>query len=54
MRIPLKTGDEYTALTRGGRKYVSLSHGQRSRIKLGYRRRLRRLVRLQLLDSAKD
>jgi len=42
MRIKLKTGDEYDALTKA-KKYVKWRAGQRKKIKRSYNKRLRRV-----------
>jgi hypothetical protein len=46
-RIPLRSGDEYDALTRW-RRYLDFRPGERKRVKHGYWRRFRRKVRLGL------
>ena len=43
-RIPMRTGDEYDALT-PWRKVLHWRAGERARIKRGYRRRERRIAR---------
>jgi len=47
MRIPLKGGDEYDALTRARRWYIWRA-GDRARAKRAYARRVRRWWRLWL------
>jgi len=42
MRIKLKTGDEYDALTKA-KKYFKWRPGQRKKIKRSYNKRLRRV-----------
>lgn len=46
-RIPMKTGDEYDALT-GWKRYLYWRPGERKRIKRGYNRRARRLAKVDL------
>ncbi len=43
-RIPLKSGDEYDALT-GWKRYCFWQPGERKKIKRGYRKRLRKSYR---------
>ena len=43
-RIPLISGDEFDALTKGGRARHIFKAGDRKRIKRGFRRRFRRLL----------
>jgi hypothetical protein len=40
--IPLKSGDEYDALTRGGRRVHHFKPGERAAVKRKFRRRERR------------
>ena len=47
MKIPLKSGDEYDALTKA-KNYCFWKPGQRKRIKRGYNRRLRKISRQEL------
>lgn len=45
LRIPLKGGDEYDALTKGGRKVHEFRAGERAKVKQGYWRRFRKMVK---------
>lgn len=47
-RIPMKTGDEYDALTRW-RKYLNWRAGERKKIKKLYRRRERRQAKREVI-----
>jgi hypothetical protein len=47
MRIPLKYGDEYDALTKA-KNYYHWRPGQRKRIKRGYNKRIRKQIKLPL------
>lgn len=44
MRIPLKSGDEYDALTKW-KRVCTWRAGDRAKIKRGYNRRVRRVAR---------
>ncbi len=46
-RIPLKTGDEYDALT-GWKRYKGWRPGVRKGIKRGYNRRARRMAKMEI------
>lgn len=50
-RIPLKSGDEYDALSRRAKGYLRWRPGERKAIKRGYQRRLRRIARVALKKS---
>ena len=47
MRIPLKSGNEYDALTKA-KNYCFWKPGQRKRIKRGYNKRVRKQTKLVL------
>lgn len=51
--IPMKSGDEYDALT-GWRRVLSFKPGKRKRIKSAFRRRVRRIVRKILRQETTD
>jgi len=44
-RLPMKSGDEYEALTKRGRRVHHFKPGRRAAIKRKYRRRERRVLR---------
>ena len=43
--VPLKNGDEFDALTRGGRRYHRFRPGVRAAIKRRFRKRTRRVFK---------
>jgi len=45
-RIPMVSGDEYEALTKGGRKFHKFRTGVRAKTKRSYRRRERRIFKI--------
>ncbi len=51
--VPMKTGDEYDALTRW-RRFLHWRAGDRKDIKRGFRRRVRRAVRRLLRKDVSD
>jgi hypothetical protein len=49
---PLKSGDEYDALTRGGKRVHCWRAGQRKAVKRRFNKRVRRLARPSLVPEA--
>lgn len=47
-KIPLKSGDEYDALTKA-KKYFNFKAGQRKKIKARYNKRLRKVNKILLV-----
>lgn len=55
IRMPMSTGDEYDALSKGGKKYHLFRAGKRKRIKRLYKKKERRwLDHLLIEEETKD